>query len=197
MSTATAASQTATVPVVAFDLDGTLTRADTLVPFLTSVAGPFAVMAAGARAMAGLDDRSARKERMIGAVLKGRTARLVEDHAWSFARQVIGQRLRPDMVQRLRTHLADGHEVWIVSASPALYVRPVASLLGARGAIATGLEVDHIGRLTGRFDGPNVRGLEKTRRLAEVLDGRPLEWAYGNSAGDRPMLEMARHGLLV
>lgn len=183
--------------VVAFDLDGTLTKSDTLMPFLTSIVGPTGITSAAVRAMVGAPNRSAAKERIIGSVLAGRTAALVEDRAWDYARQVVGQRLRPDIVRRLRGHLDQGHEVWVVSASPAVYVEPIATMLEVTGCCATELEVDWLGRYTGRFVGKNVRGAEKVARLAEVLDGRPLEYAYGNSAGDHAMLAAARHGLLV
>ncbi|MDQ1477028.1 MAG: phosphatidylglycerophosphatase, partial [Actinomycetota bacterium] len=63
----------------AFDFDGTLTRRDTLVPFLTTVAGRAVVMRALAaesgglaRAAAGRADRDVAKERVLTRVLAGR-----------------------------------------------------------------------------------------------------------------------------
>ncbi|MCU1449953.1 MAG: Phosphoserine phosphatase, partial [Acidimicrobiales bacterium] len=64
--------------------------------------------------------------------------------------------------------------------------------------LATPLETDADGRLTGRLAGANVRGEEKVRRLSAWLDGRtPTLWAYGNSSSDRPMLEMADVGVWI
>ena len=44
------------------------------------------------------------------------------------------------------------------------------------------------------MDGPNVRARQKALLLAELLGPDPVEmWAYGDSPGDREMLEMADH----
>ena len=102
--------------------------------------------------------------------------------------------MRSDTVRSLDAHLQAGDQVVIVSASYAIYVEPLAVLLGANQALATRLAVGADGRLTGELDGPNCRGPEKIRRLHDWLDsthgGRAMVdlIAYGDSPGDRELL---------
>ena len=44
------------------------------------------------------------------------------------------------------------------------------------------------------MDGPNVRAHQKAVLLRDTLGSDPVEvWAYGDSAGDKEMLQMADH----
>lgn len=187
--------------IAAFDFDGTLTRRDTLLPFLVHAAGRAAVGRALARqawtlplALSGMGDRAAQKEQLVGRLLAGRELTEVEALAESFADAAVASRLRPEGVAHLRRHLAAGDPVVVVTASPELVVAPVARRLGPVPVLGTRLEVGGDGRLTGRLLGTNVRGAEKVRRLDEWLGeggGRALRWAYGDSSGDRELLAAA------
>jgi phosphatidylglycerophosphatase C len=103
------------------------------------------------------------------------------------------------MRRRLEWHRRAGHRLVIVSASPTIYLETAGRLLGVDAVLATELEVDGNGRLTGRLSRPNCRGAEKALRLQAWLEsagrapsGRPRElWAYGDSAGDGEMLALA------
>ncbi len=208
--------------VAAFDFDGTLTTGGSVWPFLAAVAGWPAVLAASVPlawqfALAGVlggHFADEAKERLFRALLAGRPAEAVAERAEAFGRAHFGRRARPEMVARLRAHLQAGHRVVIVSASPELYLRSIAASLGADEVIATRLAVDGAGRLTGGYDGANCRGAEKARRLrawvaglspgrtgaeagAPATAGEVAVWAYGNSAGDRAMLQAATVGVAV
>jgi phosphoserine phosphatase len=69
--------------------------------------------------------------------------------------------------------------------------------LGLDAVIATELEVGPDGALTGEIVGANVRRAEKVRRLEAWLGGDAEIWAYGDSTGDRELLERADHPLRV
>src|SRR5262249_12396536 len=104
--------------------------------------------------------------------------------------------------ERAEWHRDRGDALVIVSASFADYLRPVAEHLRFDAVLATELEVDDHGRLTGRLAGPNVRGPEKARRLdAWIAERHPDEpvtvWAYGDSSGDREMWERADHAIRI
>jgi phosphatidylglycerophosphatase C len=106
--------------------------------------------------------------------------------------------LRPEMAARVRWHRAEGHRLVIVSASLAVYLRPLADTLGFDHVIAVELESDPSGRLTGELLGPNVRGPEKARRLrAWMPENSVLRWAYGDSSGDDELLAIADHPVWV
>jgi phosphatidylglycerophosphatase C len=185
--------------VAVFDVDGTLTTRDCVVPFMRRVAGtpglvggmlrsPGALISATARR-----DRDALKAASASAAFAGREIERVQAEADEFARSVFADRLRSEVLASMRTHQQSADTVVLVSASYELYLRPLARLLGADDVLAVRLEVDD-GRLTGRLDGPNCRGPEKVRRLHEWLDlhagGRRSVHvtAYGDSAGDRELL---------
>jgi phosphatidylglycerophosphatase C len=193
--------------VAAFDLDGTLTRRDTLLPFLLRACGPAATWRAVlgvslllVRALAGGERRDVAKEALLVRLLAGRPAAVLAEVAESFADEVTASgQLRPEMIERVEEHRRSGHELVIVSASPELYVAPLGRRLGFDAMLGTRLETDAEGRLTGRLLGPNCRGEEKVVRLREWLggdEGTEL-FAYGDSRGDREMLALARTGVRV
>jgi phosphatidylglycerophosphatase C len=188
--------------VAAFDFDGTLSRRDSLGPFLERVCGRgplYRAMAVRAPMLAGIavgiGDRDAEKERLVGKLLAGRTAASVRDAGQQYARALIeGDALRPEMLEKVAWHRAEGHEIVIVSASLDVYLEPLAPLLGIDRVFCTQLGVGPDGRLDGRLEGGNVRGPEKVRRVEAWLDGAAVElWAYGDSAGDRELLAAADH----
>jgi phosphatidylglycerophosphatase C len=186
--------------VAAFDVDGTLTTSDCVVPFLRRTAGtptlvgrllasPVELVGAAVRR-----DRDALKAASARAAFRGLPLEAVEADAARFAREVHQQRLRRDVATSLRRHVDAGETVLLVSASFEVYLRPLAELLGAHDVLAVRLEVDSAGILTGRLDGANCRGPEKVARLHEWLDhhaGGRREvhvTAYGDSRGDRELL---------
>jgi len=196
------------VVIAAFDVDGTLTVRDCVVPFLARVGGgrlrlgarlarrPVAVLAAAARR-----DRDALKAAASRAAFAGQAQSRVAEEARAFAGLVTTSWMRPDTVERLTWHREQGHHVVLVSASYELYVEHLGTQLGAGAVLATRLEVGADDRLTGDLDGANCRAEEKLRRLrawqtASGFEGAEL-WAYGDSAGDDAMLAAADHPVRV
>ena len=185
--------------VAAFDLDGTLTRRDTLLPFLYRVAGAGptarAVLAEAPRlvgVVAGRVSRDEAKEALLVRLLPGMEPAHLEAEAEAYAEEVVARRLRPWVQERVAWHREAGHALVIVSASPELYVAPVGRFLGFDAVLATRLQVGRDGRLTGRMDGLNCRGQEKVARLRAWLgDGPVVLYAYGDSSGDRELLDLA------
>ena len=90
-----------------------------------------------------------------------------------------------------------------MSASYAVYVRPLVARLGVAEAIGSELAVDEAGRCTGALDGGNCRGAAKVVRLHRMLGQRfggranVTLWAYGDSRGDEAMLADADHPIWV
>ncbi|HEV7863721.1 MAG TPA: HAD-IB family hydrolase [Acidimicrobiia bacterium] len=191
-------------PLAAFDLDGTLTRRDTLMPFLLRAVGRDrayrAVLASSlplARAAAlGGTNRDAAKATVLRRVLAGVPLAALVEAAESYADHVVAHGLRPDVRARVDWHRSEGHELVLVSASPELYVAPIGRRLGFDEVLATRLEVDAAGLLTGRLMGANCRGPEKVVRLREWRgEALVVAYAYGDSTGDREMLALAASGV--
>ena len=196
-----------TVVVAAFDVDGTLTTRDCVMPFLIRVAGLRRVATSALRSpvllvrvAVGCGDRDRLKQAVVGRLMRGRPAEAVEEAGRAFAREAVSRWIRPDTLARLRWHRESGHEIVLVSASLRQYLEPLASevLGGVHALICTDVESTDGGVLTGRLVGGNCRGSEKSRRLASWIDGRSVTlYAYGDSSGDREMLAMANHPVRV
>lgn len=203
MSTVTdAATSDARPTLAAFDVDGTITERDCVVPFMRRFSSALAI---GARLVlrahrlvpaAVRRDRDRIKELASDAAFRGRSERELREQGNAFARVVYERWLRSDTLARLREHQQAGHMTVFVSASYEAYLEPLADLLGVDGVVATRLAAND-GILTGLLDGANCRGAEKVRRLHAWLaqhradvGGRPglRVVAYGDSPGDRELL---------
>ena len=199
-------SLSASVPVIAaFDFDGTLTRRDTLLPFLRRGLGWPRFLWAVLRCLPWLAAYALRlvpnhvaKARLLRATLSGRTT--AEIQAWTtrwMTNDFPGQ-LRPWSMERLAFHQQAKHCCVMVSASPDIYLLQVAQQLGFDALICTELEVVS-GCLTGVMRTPNCHGEQKVLRLKAWMAerfalraaGGWTLYAYGDSACDRPMLRLA------
>ena len=185
--------------VAAFDFDGTLARRDTLVPFLRQVRGTPRVVVAVMLAALRTRERDTLKVAAIGRLFRGERADELDAMGRAYVPTLVDL-LRPEMVERVRWHQAEGHAVVIVSASLGAYLRPLADRLGLDAALAVELVTGADGRLTGEVVGQlNTRGPEKVARLRTWVAERlgpdtPFElWAYGDSSGDEELLALADH----
>jgi phosphatidylglycerophosphatase C len=193
-------------PLAVFDLDGTLTRRDTFLPFLISygwrhgrwlalLSLPFWV---GLYACRLLSDRAA-KQRVLIAFLRGQSRAKIARHAEWFCRSWVGGRLREDVVERLRAHQQAGDRVILLSASPEVYVPAIGRMLAINEVLCTRV-VGSDERWDGALLGSNCKGEAKVQHLVEHLaTSRPPSgsWAYGDSSSDLPLLRWVENGVLV
>ena len=194
------AQQTGKPVVAAFDFDGTLTRRDTLFPFLLHVAGPFKfsykilllVITLAGYAL-GLIRNDQAKIKVLTSFLANMEMDALQQYAQQFADQKLPLLLRSEAMQRLEWHRNQGHRCVVVSASLEIYLRPWASKAGFNDIVGSRLETRADGRTTGNLLGENCFGPEKLRRLEALLgspDGYTL-YAYGDSRGDKELLSAA------
>ena len=196
-------------PVAAvFDLDKTITRRATYVPFLLSVArhdlrkllyaAPIA--SAGLAYKLGLISRGRVKEIMLSSIL-GRTSRAeVAAYAEAFVAACVARGLRPGALRAIAEHRAQGHNLILATASFDFYVDPLGRELGFDTVVATRSAWDTGGRLLGRINGENCYGAEKLRRLEEALPDLRSTYrvvAYSDSHVDLPLLRWAHKGVAV
>lgn len=191
--------------VAVFDLDGTLTRRDTFLPFLISYAGrrfrvwPLVTLPLylGLYLCRLIPDRVA-KERLLVSFLGGQKRAAVAEHADWFCRNWLIRSLRHDVVEKLREHQVAGHRVILLSASPEVYVPRIAESLEIHETICTRVFGD-CHRWDGSLVGANCKGPEKLNRLCEYLadEAEFVEsFAYGDRWHDLPVLEWANYGYL-
>jgi phosphatidylglycerophosphatase C len=193
--------------VAVFDLDGTLTWRDTLLPFLLSflrrhpqrVMGlwrmPFALLSFVAQGR----DRGALKSRVIRMVMGGAARTDIDACADAFVDTLRPRhRLRPAALAALEAHRTAGDHLVLLSASPDLYVPRIGRRLGFERTLCTELEW-RADRLEGALRTANRRGAEKLRCLTWLRTQYPdlPIVAYGNSASDLDHMRQADRALLV
>ena len=186
--------------IAAFDFDGTLTRRDTMVPFLFSVAGRGSTAAALAAELPTFarGDRDLAKERVLTRLLAGRRHSDLVEAGNAYGTELFRRAVTPEMRGRVAWHRRAGHDVVIVSASLDVYLAEVARLLGADDLVCTSLEVDEHGSCTGVMVDGNCRGAAKAARVqARLAPGDQVAWAYGDSRGDEELLALAVYPVRV
>jgi HAD superfamily hydrolase (TIGR01490 family) len=189
-----------------FDLDGTLTRRDTLGSYVGGflLRHPWRVLRlprvlpALARFALGRADHGEVKAALIQAALGGATRAQLDAWTSSFVARLVKQGLLGDARTVLNRHLSRGDHVTLLSASADLYVPAVGRALGFAQVMCTGVEWRGE-RLVGRLTTANRRGAEKARCLKELRTqhpGLPIT-AYANAASDIEHLRLADRALLV
>jgi phosphatidylglycerophosphatase C len=182
--------------LVWFDVDGTLTRRDTMWLFFRRVTPvsqglcrlllvlPLALWRGGPR-------RETLKKAVVKAFLGGLSASQLREAAEVFAHRDMPRILNTAVYAALCAHKAAGGRVLLVSAALDIWLEPFARREGLE-LVCTLAQYTN-GVFQGDWQTPNCRGPEKVSRLREYLG----EWsgfhtiAYGNSAGDREMLRSA------
>lgn len=193
-----------------FDFDGTLSRGDSIVPFLWYCfrhkaakikdlwTAAVAYMDYGLKI---LDDTQAKATAM--SFLKGKTVAEVEVLSEKFYQENLMKRIFPQGVWEIQKCREEGLEVLVITASPEPYLKVLKERLGVQGVIGTQCQADENGVYTGELDSVNCRGANKTQRIEAYLEkmGHELDAenskAYGNSTGDLPMLRMTGQPVVV
>jgi len=193
-----------TTPVLAiFDLDGTLTRRDTYVPYLlgllaryplnlfraSTLVGPLLLHLLGKKSNGWL------KDRFLQVICKNVPRDTINRWSRQYGERVFNQRLRPQLLERLVAHRAHGHRILLATASLDLYAETIAQALKCDAVISTTTLIDPC-----RLDSPNCYGPEKLRRVAEwKQQHEPESWTvvYTDHHADLPLLEWADHAVVV
>jgi phosphatidylglycerophosphatase C len=193
--------------VALFDLDGTLTHRDTLLPFLAGYLARHPARLARLWRLApavlgyalGGRDRGLLKSRAIRAVMAGDSRTLIEAWAERFVAELRPRgAFRASALAVLEAHRSAGNRLVLLSASPDLYVPLIGRLLGFERTVCTEIRWDG-DRLDGALRTPNRRGAEKVRCLEQLREdyAHAAVTAYGNSSSDIPHLALAERALLV
>mgnify|MGYP001608463479 CR=1 FL=1 len=192
--------------LIIFDLDCTLSRRDTFLPYLAGIllrnptrilrciGLPFAV----AKFYLGLINNGQLKESFLSAVLGGMPRQKIEAWTKQFVPQLVSRGLNKKALEVLRGHRQAGDLLVLMTASPDCYVLELGRVLGFEEIICTATEyVD--GQMSGRLAGANVRGTEKLRRLEDLrrrFQNHSIT-AYADDSSDVPLLRAVDRGILV
>lgn len=193
--------------LVFFDLDETITRHDTLLPYAIGyglLRRPWrlplllCVVPPILNFLLGRGDEGPLKEAFIKATLGG--SRRADVEAWTkrFVPDVIANGTFADALRKVSEHRTRGDYLVLMSASTSLYVPAIARELGFNEAVCTEVRWDG-DRLDGTLTTPNRKGAEKARCFTALRERHPglTTTAYGNSYTDLPHLRLADHGVLI
>jgi phosphatidylglycerophosphatase C len=192
--------------LVFFDLDGTITRRDTLIGYVTGFAlrHPFRLLGF-IRALPALfafllgdRDRGRLKGALIHAVMGGASRAAVTEWTMRYVPRLLASGIFVEARECIDRHREAGDHLVLMSATVDLYVPELAAALGFDDHLCSGVQWSG-DRLDGRLVTANVRDHEKARLLqakAARLPGRRI-MAYGNSQPDLPHLRLADEAVLV
>lgn len=120
------------------------------------------------------------------------------------ADEMVKTELRPKIYEQTlklaQEHIKQGHEVWIVTASPQRLAQFLAKSLGLTGAIGSQAEVvDDV--FTGNTIGKVVHAKVKAEEISKLAEQKNFDlkecFAYSDSCNDLPMLELVGHPVVV
>lgn len=183
-----------------FDFDGTITTHDTLAEFIKYSRGSLnyyaGLMVNGftmAGYLAGIIANQPAKEKLLTHFFKGMEETIYREGGRAFCEEKLPPLIRPGALAEIEKLKAEHFEIVIVSASAEGWLQPWCDSFGLR-LIATKLVINK-GRLTGKIDGKNCYGEEKVARIKQQyqLDQYETIYAYGDTSGDKPMLELSTH----
>lgn len=178
-----------------FDFDKTLVAEDSFQLFSRMAAASrrehsYALLLA-ALCKAGLIGNTAYKERVLQRLWYGRTPDAQAKILAGLYEQL--ERLVHDaIVRHLREHLHLGHQVVVLSASPALYVAPFVRKVWSG-------DIEVLASRFGHGDGGNLYGAQKAEVTRRLIDARRprVVWVYTDHRSDLPLIEMAHRVRLV
>ena len=184
--------------LVLFDFDGTITRKDTLLDFIKFYRGNASFYAGMLFLLPTLVALKLRlipnwraKERVLMYFIGGTAEKSFRQTCHTYARQRLPSLIKDSALQKIRAFQAQGADVYLVSASAEHWLTDWCQSNGLH-LIATRLEVQ-AGVLTGKIAGKNCYGSEKAHRIRQEVDLSRYDtiYGYGDSRGDREMLQLA------
>ncbi|WP_109125780.1 HAD-IB family phosphatase [Dyella sp. C11] len=181
-----------------FDFDGTITTREMFRPFIEFAASPrrlalggalLAPMVAGYKL--GWVAPNLMRRCAVHVGLRGVSEAHALDRGAAFAREVLPGVVRPEALERIQWHKAQGDRVVVVSGALDVYLSHWCGQ-HALELVCSRLEVRH-GTLTGRYRGAQCVSAEKSRRVRAEYDvaAYPVIYAYGDTPEDRDLLGMA------
>jgi HAD superfamily hydrolase (TIGR01490 family) len=182
-----------------FDFDGTITRKDTFIDFLSFSFGRkrlyFTLLKYCFQGIAyaiGIYPNYKYKELIFSAFFKGKTEDFAHRLGEQYARMRIPEICYPQALERISFHSNQGHDLILLTASPAFWIQAWSDSLGF-DIIPTKFGLKN-GVFTGKIDGKNCYGREKILRLREKYDisAYAQSYGYGDSKSDLYFMELMK-----
>ena len=184
--------------LVLFDFDGTITRDDSLLEFVAYVVG-FKKFFRGILVLSpilaayklGLASNNFTRRKLLGYFFSGMSADKFDKICKKYSTTHIEDILKQSAMDKIASYKAAGDKIVIVTASLEDWLRPWCD---AQGLELLGTKIRRKGSIiTGEIEGQNCYGAQKVARVRAAYDVQAFDRiiAYGDSRGDREMLEFA------
>ncbi|MFT4148309.1 MAG: HAD family hydrolase [Micrococcaceae bacterium] len=195
--------------VAFFDIDNTLVKGSSVVLFMRSLLGEgfFSKKALAYQLYHGLSFKF-RGENMnfLDKMKQGLPLSKPIQVEWlqEFLSEIYEYRIQPRLknkvVETLKDHQQQGHDVWLITAAPQIVADTFAEKLGATGAVGTQGEIVD-GNFTGVVAGKLMHAKNKSscaQKIAET-SGYNLDssYAYSDSVNDIPLLKTVGNPVAV
>jgi phosphatidylglycerophosphatase C len=190
-----------------FDLDGTITRHDTLWPYIRGflLRHParwwrlVPCIVPLARYLCGMRDRGVLKGAIIRMTLGGVPRATLAAWSAEFTARLLHAGLYAEALASIAVHRRAQTYLVLLSASPDLYVPVIAKALGFDQCVCTQVRWRSDDRLEGSLSSANRLGPEKARCVRSLLAERNPVYssAYGNSSADLEHLRLVSAGTYV
>ncbi len=181
-----------------FDFDGTITTHDTLFELIKFQKGklrfyqgmcylsPILILH-----KLGLLSAQRAKEAVLSFFFKGQLQSVFQHSCDQFILNALPLYLKKEALAKIEEHKLNNDRVIVVSASAYNWIEGWCQTMNIE-LIATRLEFKN-GFLTGKLNSVNCNSIEKVNRIKEYVNLADFVSisAYGNSNGDKPMLELA------
>lgn len=186
------------IKLALFDFDGTITSKDSLFDFIRYAVGDFrflfGILLLSPMLMVyklKIIPNYVAKEKLITYFFKGYKDDVFINLAKAYSLTKIENLVRTKAINRLLWHKKQGHKVVVVSASIDHWLSPWCKLYNI-DLLSTKLEIIN-GIITGKFSGENCYGAEKVKQINKNYTLAEFDYifAYGDSRGDKEMLEIA------
>ena len=186
--------------VAFFDFDGTITDRDSFIDFIIFYHGKFSAYVGLLRLFPILLAYKLKllpnwraKEIVLTHFFQGEPIEKFQQYCDQYAWERIPQITRVGALQAIQKHHELGNDIYLVSASLENWLSAWCNRKGLK-LIGSRLETKE-GRVTGKLVGKNCYGPEKVVRIRQEVTLHKYQdiYCYGDSSGDRELLQLADH----
>ncbi|WED42065.1 HAD-IB family hydrolase [Legionella cardiaca] len=187
-------------PVAIFDFDGTITRKSTTVPFLRFVFGVSFLARLSCQLHSLLlyycriIDIDELNQIIVQSFFKNLSRDYLFHQGQNFSEKILPSLIRESAFQRIKWHKSQGHYCILATSAYDLYTEHWSKTNCFNDLVSTKIAFDERWQATGTLDGKSCYGKEKLQRVLELIGDKPrIVYAYGDSAGDKAILDYATY----
>jgi HAD superfamily hydrolase (TIGR01490 family) len=182
-----------------FDFDGTITEKDSFLDFIDHISRihkyliikRILMLPVFFAYLLGILPMGKAKEIFLTSCFKGWDKSYFDAIAKKYADSSLPRLIRPSALETIQRHKSNNDRIVVVSASLDSWLEHWCSKYEL-GLICSSLETKN-GAITGKLKREDCNGIEKVRRIKKryYLEEYDTVFAYGDSSGDKDMLELA------